>query len=132
MFVIVGEVKVGKSSFINVLFDIGKEVIKVVFQFMIDIIQQIFYGEEVEQVQINFYLKKILLFVEILKEIVIVDILGINIIVEYYQEIIESFILVFDLIVFVFEVKNFYWQFVWQFFDYIYSDWCKKIIFVLQ
>lgn len=132
MFVIVGEVKAGKSSFINALLDTGKEVTKVAPQPMTDTIQQILYGEEAEQVQINPYLKKILLPVEILKEIAIVDTPGTNTIVEHHQEITESFIPASDLIVFVFEAKNPYRQSAWQFFDYIHSDWRKKIIFVLQ
>lgn len=132
MFVIVGEVKAGKSSFINALLDTGKEVTKVAPQPMTDTIQQILYGEEPEQVQINPYLKKILLPVEILKEIAIVDTPGTNTIVEHHQEITESFIPASDLIVFVFEAKNPYRQSAWQFFDFIRSDWRKKIIFVLQ
>jgi small GTP-binding protein len=132
MFVIVGEVKAGKSSFINALLDTGKEVTKVAPQPMTDTIQQILYGEEAEQVQINPYLKKILLPVDILKEIAIVDTPGTNTIVEHHQEITESFIPASDLIVFVFEAKNPYRQSAWQFFDYIHSDWRKKIIFVLQ
>lgn len=132
MFVIVGEVKAGKSSFINALLDTGKEVTKVAPQPMTDTIQQILYAEEAEEVQINPYLKKILLPVEILKEIAIVDTPGTNTIVEHHQEITESFIPASDLIVFVFEAKNPYRQSAWQFFDYIHSDWRKKIIFVLQ
>ncbi len=132
MFVIVGEVKAGKSSFINALLAIGKEVTRVAPQPMTDTIQQILYGEEEEQVQINPHLKKIMLPVDILKEIAIVDTPGTNTIVAHHQEITESFIPASDLIVFVFEAKNPYRQSAWEFFDYIHSDWRKKIIFVLQ
>jgi small GTP-binding protein len=132
MFVIVGEVKAGKSSFINALLDTGKEITKVAPQPMTDTIQQILYGETEEYIKINPYLKKILLPVDILKEIAIVDTPGTNTIVEHHQEITESFIPASDLIVFVFEAKNPYRQSAWQLFDYIHSDWRKKIIFVLQ
>ena len=44
MFVIVGEVKAGKSSFVNALLGTGKEICKVVLQPMTDTIQQILYG----------------------------------------------------------------------------------------
>ncbi len=44
MFVIVGEVKAGKSSFINALLDTGREITKVAPQPMTDTIQQIVYG----------------------------------------------------------------------------------------
>lgn len=132
MFVIVGEVKSGKSSFINALLDTGKEVAKVAPQPMTDTIQQIIYGEEEEMTVINPYLKKVMLPVEILKEIAIVDTPGTNTIVEHHQEITESFIPASDLIVFVFEAKNPYRQSAWQFFDFIHADWRKKVIFVLQ
>ena len=132
MFVIVGEVKAGKSSFVNALLDTGREITKVAPQPMTDTIQQILYGETEEIVTINPYLKKIFLPVDILKEIAIVDTPGTNTIVEHHQEITEGFIPASDLIVFVFEAKNPYRQSAWQFFDYIHSDWRKKIIFVLQ
>jgi ribosome biogenesis GTPase A len=132
MFVIVGEVKSGKSSFINALLKTGKEITKVAPQPMTDTIQQILYGEEEEIININPFLKKILLPEEILKEIAIVDTPGTNTIIEHHQQITESFIPASDLIVFVFEAKNPYRQSAWDFFDYIHSDWRKKIIFVLQ
>ncbi|MCG8326178.1 MAG: dynamin family protein [Chitinophagales bacterium] len=132
MFVIVGEVKAGKSSFINALLDTGREITKVAPQPMTDTIQQILYGDEEEIVEINPFLKKIFLPVDILKEIAIVDTPGTNTIVENHQQITESFIPASDLIVFVFEAKNPYRQSAWEFFDYIHSDWRKKVIFVLQ
>ncbi len=132
MFVIVGEVKSGKSSFINALLSTGKEVCKVAPQPMTDTIQQVLYGEKEAEIVINQYLKKILQPVEILKEIAIVDTPGTNAIVEHHQEITERFVPASDLIVFVFEAKNPYRQSAWQFFDYIHSDWRRKIVFVLQ
>lgn len=132
MFVIVGEVKAGKSSFINALLATGQEVTKVAPQPMTDTIQQILYGEEPETVVVNPHLKKILLPVEILREIAIVDTPGTNTIVAHHQEITESFIPASDLIVFVFEAKNPYRQSAWDFFDFIHADWLKKVIFVLQ
>ncbi|HHH52064.1 MAG TPA: GTP-binding protein, partial [Bacteroidetes bacterium] len=44
MFVVVGEVKSGKSSFINALLDPGKEICKVAPSPMTDTIQEIVYG----------------------------------------------------------------------------------------
>ena len=132
MFVIVGEVKAGKSSFINALLDAGKEVTKVAPQPMTDTIQQIVYGEQEEVITINPFLKKIHQPVDILQDIAIVDTPGTNTIVENHQEITENFIPASDLIVFVFEAKNPYRQSSWDFFEYIHDDWRKKIIFVLQ
>ncbi|MEM6321872.1 MAG: dynamin family protein [Bacteroidota bacterium] len=132
MFVIVGEVKAGKSSFVNALLGTGKEICKVAPQPMTDTIQQILYGEEEEIISINEFLKKIYQPVEILKEIAIVDTPGTNAIVKHHQQITENFIPASDLIVFVFEAKNPYRQSAWDFFDYIHVDWRKKIVFVLQ
>ncbi|MCB0522881.1 MAG: dynamin family protein [Saprospiraceae bacterium] len=132
MFVIVGEVKAGKSSFVNALLDAGKEICAVAPQPMTDTIQQILYGENEETITVNPYLKKIFLPVDILKEIAIVDTPGTNSIVERHQEITENFIPASDLVIFVFEAKNPYRQSAWDFFDFINKEWHKKIIFVLQ
>jgi ribosome biogenesis GTPase A len=132
MFVIVGEVKAGKSSFINALLDTGKEVCKVAPQPMTDTIQQILYGEKEDTIVLNPYLKKVLLPIDILREIAIVDTPGTNSIVEKHQEVTEKFIPASDLCIFVFPAKNPYMMSAWNFFDFIHADWHKKIIFVLQ
>jgi len=132
MFVIVGEVKAGKSSFINALLGSKKEICKVAASPMTDTIQQIVYGDKESIVDINQYLKRITQPVEILKDIAIVDTPGTNTIVDHHQEITEKFIPASDLIVFVFESKNPYRQSAWDFFDFIKDEWKKKIIFILQ
>ncbi len=132
MFVIVGEVKAGKSSFINALLDASKEICKVGPQPVTDTIQQILYGDKEDEVVVNKYLKKVYQPVDILQDIAIVDTPGTNTIIEQHQEITERFIPASDLIVFVFEAKNPYRQSSWDFFDYIHQDWQKKTIFVLQ
>ena len=132
MFVIVGEVKAGKSSFINALLATGKEITKVGPQPITDTVQQILYGENEEIVEISPHLKKIYQPVDILKEIAIVDTPGTNTIIDQHQEITERFIPASDLIVFVFEAKNPYRQSAWDFFKFIHDEWRKKIIFVLQ
>jgi GTPase SAR1 family protein len=132
MFVIVGEVKAGKSSFINALLQTDKEICKVSPAPMTDTIQQILYAENEDIVTVNPYLKKLYYPIEILKEIAIVDTPGTNTIVANHQQITEDFIPACDLVVFVFESKNPYRQSAWEFFDYIHSDWRKKVIFVLQ
>lgn len=132
MFVIVGEVKSGKSSFINALLDTGEEICKVAASPMTDTIQQIVYGTQKQTTQISDHIKRISLNEEILKHIAIVDTPGTNTIIQHHQELTESFIPSSDLIVFVFESKNPYRQSAWDFFDYIHKDWHKKIIFILQ
>ncbi|WP_375561216.1 dynamin family protein [Bernardetia sp. OM2101] len=132
MFVVVGEVKAGKSSFVNALLETEKDICKVAPDPCTDTVQQILYGEEEQILVMNPHLKKILLPVDILKEIAIVDTPGTNAISEGHQKITEDFIPSSDLIVFVFEAKNPYRQSSWDFFDFIHKDWRKKIIFVLQ
>ncbi len=132
LFVIVGEVKAGKSSFINALLKTDKDICKVAPSPMTDTIQQIVYGPQESEVAINDYLKKIYHPVEILKEICIVDTPGTNTIIDHHQEITERFIPAADLIVFVFEAKNPYRESSWKFFDFINAEWWKKVIFVLQ
>jgi ribosome biogenesis GTPase A len=132
MFVIVGEVKAGKSSFINALLETDHDICKVAPSPMTDTIQQILYGDIPREEIINPYLKKIYQPVEILKDIAIVDTPGTNTIIEHHQEITERFIPGADLIVFVFEAKNPYRQSSWEFFGFIHEEWRKKIIFILQ
>ena len=132
MFVIVGEVKAGKSSFINALLETEEDICKVAPSPMTDTIQQIVYGESAHEEIINPYLKRIYQPADILKEIAIVDTPGTNTIIDHHQEITERFIPGADLIVFVFEAKNPYRQSSWEFFNYIHEDWRKKIVFILQ
>ncbi len=132
MFVVVGEVKAGKSSFINALLQSDREICKVAPMPMTDTIQQILYGPQEQEVFINPYFKRIFVPADILKEIAIVDTPGTNTIVAHHQEITERFIPSSDLIVFVFESKNPYRQSSWDFFDFIKEEWRKKVIFILQ
>ena len=83
MFVVVGEVKAGKSSFINALLGAEKEICKVAPMPMTDTIQQIIYGPEEQEVFINPFFKRIFNPSEILKEIAIVDTPGTNTIVAH-------------------------------------------------
>ncbi len=132
MFVIVGEVKAGKSSFINALLESREEITAVAPQPMTDTIQQIVYGPEKAVSVIHPYLKRIEVPVDILQDIALVDTPGTNTIIEHHQEITERFIPASDLVVFVFEAKNPYRESAWQFFQFIHQDWRKKVVFVLQ
>ncbi len=132
LFVVVGEVKAGKSSFINALLGTGEEICKVAPSPMTDRIQLIKYGESVKETKINDFVTEITQPVDILRHIAIVDTPGTNTIIRHHQEITERFIPSSDLIIFVFEAKNPYRQSAWEFLDFIYTDWQKKIIFVLQ
>src|SRR4030095_6916420 len=131
MFVIVGEVKAGKSSFINALLE-EPELCAVAPSPMTDSIQQILYGDTFKVEEISPFLKRIYQPSPILKDIAIVDTPGTNTIITHHQEITERFIPGADLIMFVFEAKNPYRQSAWDFFDFMHEEWHKKIVFVLQ
>ncbi len=132
MFVIVGEVKAGKSSFINALLKAERDICPVAPSPMTDSIQQIIYGEEESMEVINPYLKRMTFPEPSLREISIIDTPGTNTIIEHHQEITERFIPHSDLIIFVFEAKNPYRQSAWLFFDFIRDEWRKNVIFILQ
>ncbi|MDA7501691.1 dynamin family protein [Chitinophagales bacterium] len=132
LFVIAGEVKAGKSSFVNALLQTGTEVCKVAPDPCTDVIQQILYREEAGEEIVNPYLKKIYLNAKILESISIVDTPGTNTIIDHHQEITERFVPQSDMVVFVFEAKNPYRQSAWALFDFIKEDWRKKVFFVLQ
>ncbi len=130
LFVVVGEVKAGKSSFVNAL--LQADICKTAADPCTDIIQQIVYSESAFEQSINPYLRKIGLPNEILKTLSVVDTPGTNTVVENHQEITKEFIPNSDLIFFVFFAKNPYTRSAWELLDYVNSEWRKKVIFVLQ
>ena len=130
LFVVVGEVKAGKSSFVNAL--LQADICKTAADPCTDIIQQIVYSEEAFERQINQYLRKIGSNNEILKTLSVVDTPGTNTVVENHQEITKEFIPNSDLIFFVFFAKNPYTRSAWELLDYVNSEWRKKVVFILQ
>jgi small GTP-binding protein len=132
LFVVVGEVKSGKSSFINALLQAKDPIVEVAPSPKTDKINQLLYDEDERQVDVNAYFRKIYIDKPILEEISIVDTPGTNTIIQHHQEITERFIPIADLIVFVLEAKNPYRQSIWDFFDLLKENWRKKIVFVLQ
>ncbi|MCC0178983.1 dynamin family protein [Waterburya agarophytonicola K14] len=130
LFVIVGEVKAGKSSFVNAL--LQADICKTAADPCTDIIQQIVYSEKKEEQPVSQYLRKIGLPKDILKNLSVVDTPGTNTIVENHQEITKEFIPNSDLIFFVFFAKNPYTRSAWDLLDYVNSEWRKKVVFILQ
>jgi ribosome biogenesis GTPase A len=130
LFVVVGEVKAGKSSFVNAL--LQADICKTAADPCTDVIQQLVYSEEQLEQPVNQYLRKIGLPNEILKTLSVVDTPGTNTIVENHQEITKDFIPNSDLIFFVFFAKNPYTRSAWELLDYVNSEWRKKVVFVLQ
>lgn len=130
LFVVVGEVKAGKSSFVNAL--LQADICKTAADPCTDVIQQIVYNESRSEQPVGQYLRKIGLPNQTLKTLSVVDTPGTNTIVENHQEITKEFIPNSDLIFFVFFAKNPYTRSAWELLDYVNSEWRKKVVFVLQ
>ena len=130
LFVVVGEVKSGKSSFINAL--LGEDLCPVDAAPCTDVIQEIVYSENPYEDAVRPFLKKIGRPLAILQTIAIVDTPGTNTVIENHQEITRTFIPNSDLVLMVFQAKNPYTQSAWDLLDYIREDWRKRTIFILQ
>jgi len=130
LFVVVGEVKAGKSSFVNALLE--AEVCATDIAPCTDSIQQIVYADAETSQQMEPHLRKIGRPIDILQEISIVDTPGTNSLVTGHQVITERYIPNSDLTFFVLFAKNPYQKSAWDFLDYVSIDWRKKVVFILQ
>lgn len=130
LFVIVGEVKSGKSSFVNAL--LGEEICEVAPDPCTSVIQELVYGENRSKTSLGDNWERISLPKDILREISIVDTPGTNSIIRNHQSIIENYIPQSDLVIFVFPAKNPHTASAWDFLSLIRKDWHRKMVFVLQ
>lgn len=130
LFVVVGEVKSGKSSFVNAL--LGAEICKVAPEPMTDTIQQIVYGEDEHKEKLNDYSVRLYYPVNLLRDIAIVDTPGTNTVIERHQEITKEYIPNSDLVFFVFPAKNPHTKSSWDLLSYVADEWKKNIVFILQ
>lgn len=130
LFVVVGEVKAGKSSFVNALLE--AEVCATDIEPCTDSIQQIVYAEDRFVTQVEPNLRKIGQPIEILKDISIVDSPGTNTMIAEHQIITEKYIPNSDLTFFVLFAKNPYQKSAWDFLDFVSAEWRKKVVFILQ
>lgn len=130
LFVVVGEVKAGKSSFVNALLDAN--VCATDIEPCTDSIQQIVYASEPFTDQIEPNLRKVGLPVEILQDISIVDTPGTNTVIQAHQIITERYIPNSDLTFFVLFAKNPYQKSAWDFLNFVSAEWRKKVVFILQ
>jgi small GTP-binding protein len=130
LFVVVGEVKSGKSSLLNALF--GRDFCKVDVLPATDRIYVFTYGESERDAQLSEHVTERFRPIDFLKDFNIVDTPGTNTIVANHQEITEKFIPVADLIVFVFSVTNPWAASAWDFLRLLGREWKKRIVFVVQ
>jgi GTPase SAR1 family protein len=130
LFVVVGEVKAGKSSMLNALF--GRDFCKVDVLPATDRIYVFKYGDNEHDAQVSEHVTACYRPIDFLKDFNIVDTPGTNTIVANHQEITENFVPVADLIVFVFAVTNPWAASAWDFLRLIGHRWKKNIVFVVQ
>jgi len=130
LFVVVGEVKSGKSTFINAL--LGEDVCEVAPDPCTAGIQELVYGEERSKTILGDQWERLYLPKSVLRDITIVDTPGTNSIIQNHQKITEDYIPKSDLVVFVFPAKNPHTATAWDFLSLVRKDWHRKTVFVLQ
>ncbi|MEY2574512.1 MAG: hypothetical protein QOJ87_2725 [Verrucomicrobiota bacterium] len=130
LLVVVGEVKAGKSSFINAL--LREDVCEVAPGPCTVRIQELLYGTERRVETLGDSWQRVSLPKEVLREITMVDTPGTNSIVKNHQTITENYIPQSDLVVFVFSAVNPHTKSAWELLTLIKKEWHRKIVFVLQ
>jgi ribosome biogenesis GTPase A len=98
LFVIVGEVKSGKSSFINAL--LGDEICEVAPDPCTAVIQELVYGPSRDSVMLGEQWERVFLPAPVLRDISIVDTPGTNSIINNHQTITQKYIPQSDLAIF--------------------------------
>lgn len=133
LFVVIGEVKAGKSSFINSLLGSG-EICEVGADPRTNMVAKIVYaeGEGYSRETKPGELREIGRPVSILQQIAIVDTPGTNSPFQKHEDITKEFIPNSDLVVFVFFSKNPYTNTAWSLVDFSHREWRKPVVFVLQ
>jgi ribosome biogenesis GTPase A len=130
LLVVVGEVKAGKSSFINAL--LREDVCEVAPGPCTAGIQELIYGPQWRVDVLGESWQRVWLPKDVLREISIVDTPGTNSVVKNHQTITENYIPQSDLVVFVFSAVNPHTKSAWEMLTLIKKDWHRKIVFVLQ
>lgn len=130
LFVVVGEVKAGKSSLLNALF--GQEFAKVDVRPATDRVYIFRYGAEEKSVAVSPRVTERYLPISFLRDFNVVDTPGTNTMVAEHQTITESFIPRADLVLFVFSVVNPWSQSAWDLLNFVQKKWLKNIVFVIQ
>jgi ribosome biogenesis GTPase A len=130
LLVVVGEVKAGKSSFINAL--LREDVCEVAPGPCTVRIQELVYGAERKVETLGDSWQRVALPKEVLREISMVDTPGTNSIIRDHQTITENYIPQSDLVVFVFSAVNPHTKSAWELLTLIKKEWHRKMVFVLQ
>lgn len=130
IFVVVGEVNVGKSTFLNALF--GQDFSQTGVMPTTDKILFFKHGAEHCIVPVTPTLDEVQAPVDFLRDFHIVDTPGTNSIENEHQQITERFVPIADLVIFVFSAMNPWGASAWQFLEKVHRDWMRHVVFVLQ
>jgi uncharacterized membrane-anchored protein YhcB (DUF1043 family)/signal recognition particle receptor subunit beta len=130
VFVVVGEVNVGKSTFLNALF--GQDFSRTGVMPTTDKILFFKYGPEHRTVPLSPTLDEVQAPADFLRDFHIVDTPGTNSIADEHQQITERFVPIADLVIFVFSAMNPWGASAWQFLEKVHRDWMRNVVFVLQ
>lgn len=130
VFVVVGEVNVGKSTFLNALF--GQDFSRTGVMPTTDKILFFKHGPYHDIVPVTQTLDEVHVPNDILRDFHIVDTPGTNSIENEHQEITERFVPIADLVIFVFSAMNPWGASAWQFLDKVHKHWMRHVVFVLQ
>ncbi len=130
MFVVVGEVNVGKSTFLNALF--GADLSKTGILPTTEKIHFFKHGPELRRVPVTRTLEEVEVPLDFLRDFNVVDTPGTNSIENEHQEITERFVPTADLVIFVFSAMNPWGASAWQFLEKVHKQWLRNVIFVLQ
>jgi GTPase SAR1 family protein len=130
LLVVVGEVKAGKSSFINAL--LREQVCDVAPGPCTTRIRELVWGNDRTVATLGTVWDRVTLPKDVLREVTIVDTPGTNSLVRDHQTITENYIPQSDLVIFVFSAANPHTKSAWELLKLIRKDWHRKIVFVLQ
>lgn len=130
LFVVVGEVKAGKSSLLNALF--GQEFCKVDVLPATDRIYIFKHSPNEQSIDVSAQVTERYQPIAFLENFNIVDTPGTNTMVDEHQAITENFIPRADLVLFVFSVVNPWGASAWELLKFVNQKWLKNVVFVLQ
>jgi len=128
MFVVIGEVKSGKSSFVNAL--TSSEICAVDADICTDKVQQIVYSEIPFVDHAGKFLDIKGVNTEILKDVSIVDTPGTDSIIAEHEEITKRFAPNSNIIFFVFPALNPHHSSSWEMLKIMKEQWSRNIIFI--
>ena len=129
LFVVVGEVKAGKSSLINAL--LGERVTEVAPDPCTDRIRIIGREPVPDETEGAALVTRVSIANPLLDGLAIVDTPGVDSIIDRHQEITEDFIPRADLVLFTVSALNPYSRSAWEFFDLVAEAWGRNVAFAL-